>query len=593
MDKRKNLPHKPGVYIYKNQSDKVVYVGKAKNLYKRVNSYFNKKHEDGKTRVLVRNIADIDYIIVQTEMDALLLENNLIKKYQPRYNIMLKDDKSYPWVCIKNERFPRIFPTRNKINDESEYFGPYASVKMMNTLLDLIRQLYPLRTCNYDLQEEKIQEGKFKVCLEYHIGNCLGPCEGKQGEDDYMNDIDQVRELIKGNIKRIINRLKTLMKECSSLYKFEKAQMLKDKVDILEKYKSKSTVVSSHIGNVEVLSCIEEEKSAFVNYFLVMDGAIVQGHTTEVKKQLNEDYDEIITHTLIEMRERYKSKGKEVIVQKIPENAFGDIKFHAPQRGDKKKLLDLSLRNASYMKKEREKQKEKLAKRSPNHKILELLQQDLKLKAVPEHIECFDNSNIQGNDPVAACVVFKNGQPAKKDYRKFNIKTVEGPDDYASMEEVVYRRYKRLQNEGKQLPQLIVIDGGKGQLSAAVKSLEKLNLRGEIAIIGIAKKLEEIFFPGDAYPIHLSKRSSSLKLIQYLRDEAHRFGINHHRNRRSKGAIKTDLEEIEGIGKQTIQTLLQKFKSAKRIKAANHQELSDCIGENKAQKIMQYKEKQK
>lgn len=587
-NKRFNLPKKPGVYIYKNTGGKVIYVGKAKNLYKRVNSYFTKKHQDGKTRILVRKIADIEYILVATEMDALLLENNLIKKYQPRYNIMLKDDKTYPWICIKNERFPRIFSTRNKVNDGSQYFGPYASVKMMNTLLDLIRQLYPLRTCNYDLSEAKIEEGKYKVCLEYHIGNCLGPCVGKQAEEDYDNNIVQARDLIKGNIKSVIRKLNSVMRSSAENYEFEKAQLLKEKIEILEKYKSKSTVVSPTIGNVEVMTVVSDEKSAFVNYFLVMDGAIVQGTTTEVKKQLNESYDDILQHTLVEMRDRYKGEAKETIVEYIPDDQFGDFNFFVPQRGDKKKLLELSLRNAKYMFKEREKQKKKLADRSPNVRVLEQLQNDLKLKTLPRHIECFDNSNFQGTNPVAACVVFKNGQPSKKDYRHFNIKTVSGPDDFASMEEVVYRRYKRLLEEEQSLPELIVIDGGKGQLSAAVKSLEKLDLRGKIAIIGIAKKLEEIFFPGDQYPIHLSKRSSSLKLIQYLRNEAHRFGITHHRGKRSKGAIQSSLESIPGIGTKTIQMLLSEYKSIERIKKLSVDELSEHIGVSKARKIVSH-----
>lgn len=586
--KRSNLPKKPGVYIYKDHNGKVIYVGKAKNLKKRVSSYFTKKHQDGKTRILVKKITDLEYIVVSSEMDALLLENNLIKKYQPRYNIMLKDDKSFPWICIKNERFPRIFSTRHKVNDGSEYFGPYASVKMMNTLLDLIRQLYPIRTCNYDLSEEKIAENKFKVCLEYHIGNCLGPCEGKQEEYIYNQDIEDARALIKGNIKGVLKRLKALMKKFSDEHQYEKAHLIKEKIETLEKYKSKSTVVSPTIGNVEVITCITSEKSAFVNYFLVVDGAIIQGHTAEVKKKLDESYDEIVQHTLVEMRERYQSESKETIVEKVPEDLFGDFTFFVPQRGDKKKLLELSLRNAKYMKKEREQQKKKLAQRAPNKRILEELQKDLKLHELPEHIECFDNSNIQGSNPVAACVVFKNAQPSKKDYRHFNIKTVVGPDDFASMEEVIYRRYKRLLDEKKHLPQLIVIDGGKGQLSAAVKSLERLNLRGEIAIIGIAKKLEEIFFPGDQYPIHLSKRSSSLKLIQYLRNEAHRFGITHHRGKRSKGAIQSSLSEIPGVGEKSIQSLLKAFKSKERIKEASIDEIAKIVGQDKAAKIKQF-----
>ncbi len=584
----KALPNKPGVYQYYNKDGEILYVGKAKNLKKRVSSYFTKNHENGKTAILVRQIEDIKTIVVETEIEALLLENNLIKKYQPKYNIMLKDDKTYPWICIKNERFPRIFSTRNIVKDGSDYFGPYASVKMMNTILDLIRQLYPLRNCNYNLSEENIKDQKFKVCLEYHIGNCKAPCVGYEMPEDYNNSIAEIKNIIRGNINSVTKHLKPLMKQYSENLEFEKAQQIKDKIETLEKYQSKSVVVSPTINDIDVFSVVSDEKYGFVNYLKVINGAIIQGHTIELKKKLDETDDTLLQIGIAELRTRFDSQSKEVIVPFKPELEDENIKFLIPQRGDKKKLLELSERNAKYYRLERNKQKANVNPTKHSDRILERMQKDLRMKEKPIHIECFDNSNIQGTNPVAACVVFKDAKPSKRDYRHFNIKTVEGPDDFASMEEVVYRRYKRLQEENEPLPQLIIIDGGKGQLSSALKSLDKLNLRGKITIIGIAKKLEEIYFPGDSIPLYIDKKSESLKVIQYLRNEAHRFGITHHRNKRSKAAITSELDKIEGIGYKTAQQLLWKFKSVARIKKATLKELETVISKKRAKIVHEH-----
>ncbi len=537
---------------------------------------------------MVRQIADIKTIIVETEIEALLLENNLIKKYQPKYNVMLKDDKTYPWICIKNERFPRVFSTRNIVKDGSEYFGPYASVRMMNTILELIRKLYPLRTCNYNLSQENIDNDKFKVCLEYHIGNCKAPCVGKQTEDDYSEAIQNIKAIIKGNIHGVIKYLKQLMKQYADELVFEKAQLIKEKIQLLENYQSKSVVVSPTINDVDVFSIISDEKYAYVNYLKVINGAIIQGHTIELKKKLEETDDELLQIGIVELRSRFNSESKEVIVPFTPELQDENMKFLVPQRGDKKQLLELSERNAKYYRLERKKQQANVNPTKHADRVLEKLQKDLRMNEKPVHIECFDNSNIQGTNPVAACVVFKDAKPSKKDYRHFNIKTVEGPDDFASMTEVVYRRYKRLMDDKQPLPQLIVIDGGKGQLGAALKSLDQLGLRGKITIIGIAKRLEEIYFPNDSVPLYLNKTSESLKLIQYLRDEAHRFGITHHRNKRSKAAIKSELAEIESIGYKTAQQLLWKFKSVANIKKASLQELEQVISKKRAKVVYDY-----
>ena len=579
------LPNSPGVYQYYDKNEKLLYVGKAKNLKKRVASYFTKQHDNARTRLLVKKIEMIKHIVVATETDALLLENNLIKKYQPRYNVLLKDDKSYPWICIKNERFPRVFPTRRLIKDGSEYFGPYTSMKTVHTLLDLIRGLYQLRTCNYDLAEEKIRNDKYKVCLEYHLGNCLGPCEGKQTEADYNENIEAIRNIIKGNFKDSLNQFKTQMKQYAADLKFEDAQRIKEKIDVLENYQAKSTVVNPKINNVDVFSITSDESYGYVNFLQISFGSIIRSHTLEIKKKLDESDKELLTLAVIELRQRFNSQSKELYLPFKIETEEG-VKVHIPKAGDKKKILDLSLRNAKYYRMERFKQAKIVDPDRHENRIMAQMKKDLRLSEEPRHIECFDNSNIQGSNPVAACVVFKNGKPSKKDYRKFNIKTVEGPDDFASMEEVVYRRYKRLKEEEQPLPQLIIIDGGKGQLSSSLKSLDKLELRGKIAIIGIAKRLEELFYPDDPIPLYLDKKSETLKIIQQLRNEAHRFGITFHRDKRSKQALDTVLETIPGIGEKTVIQLLKQFKSTKRIKNASFDELADVVGTSRAKKIV-------
>ncbi|MGW9684332.1 excinuclease ABC subunit UvrC [Flagellimonas sp. 2504JD1-5] len=578
------LPDNPGVYQFYDNEGKILYVGKAKNLKKRVSSYFNKKQEYGKTRVLVKKIESIKHIVVATESDALLLENNLIKKLMPRYNVLLKDDKSYPWICIKKERFPRVFSTRKLIKDGSEYYGPYTSMKTVRTLLDLVRSLYPLRTCNFDLSEEKIAAGKYKVCLEYHLGNCLGPCEGLQREEDYQKQIEDIRQIIKGNFKNSLQSFKSQMKALAQEMEFEKAQRIKDKIEILENYQAKSTVVNPKINNVDVFTIISDETHAYVNFLQLSHGAIIRSHTMEIKKKLDESNEELLQLGITELRQRFKSQSKEIYLQ-FPVTVEEDLRVTLPKLGDKRRILELSERNARFFRQDRFKQIKITDPDRHTKRIMAQMKADLRLSEEPTHIECFDNSNIQGSNPVAACVVFKNGKPFKKDYRHFNIKTVEGPDDFASMEEVVFRRYRRLLNEEQPLPQLIVIDGGKGQLSSAVKSLDILGLRGKIAIIGIAKRLEEIYFPEDPIPLYLDKKSESLKIIQQLRNEAHRFGITHHRNKRSKAAIDSELENIEGIGKKTAEQLLQEFKSVKRIKEATIETLAQSIGMAKAKKI--------
>lgn len=583
----KTLPNKPGVYQYYDKDDKLLYIGKAKNLKKRVSSYFTKTHDYGKTRVLVKKINSIKHIVVNTETDALLLENNLIKKYQPRYNVMLKDDKTYPWICIKKERFPRVFLTRNVIKDGSEYYGPYTSIKTVRVLLDLIKELYPLRTCNFFLSEKNISNGKYKLCLEYHLGNCKAPCEGKQLEEDYNIGITEIRQIIKGNFKESLQTLTVLMNNFATSMEFEQAQKTKEKIAQLSNYQARSTVVNPSINNVDVFSIISDESYGYVNFFKIMNGSIIQSHTAEIKKKLDESDKELLELAIVDIRQRFTSASKEIYVPF--EVDLGDtIKVTVPKLGDKKRIVDLSLRNAKYFRQEQFKQIKIVDPDRHVNRIMAQMQKDLRLSKEPRHIECFDNSNIQGTHPVAACVVFRNGKPNKKEYRNFNIKTVEGPDDFASMEEVVYRRYKRLVSEDQDLPQLIVIDGGKGQLSSALKSLDILGLRNKIAIIGIAKRLEEIYYPNDPIPLYLDKKSESLKIIQQLRNEAHRFGITHHRNKRSKNAIQTELEQIPGIGQQTIVTLLQHFRSTKRVMTATKEELSAVIGESRATKLYNY-----
>lgn len=581
------LPHQPGVYQYFDADDKILYVGKAKDLKKRVSSYFTKNHDYGKTKVLVKKIVTIKHIVVETETDALLLENNLIKKYQPRYNVLLKDDKSYPWICIKNERFPRVFSTRRVFKDGSEYFGPYTSMKTVHTLLDLIKGLYQLRTCNYDLSKDKVEAGKYKVCLEYHLGNCKGPCENLQTETDYHQNIIAIREILKGNFKESLSQFKQQMKTHAKAMEFEDAQRIKEKIDILENYQSKSTVVNPKISNVDVFSIVSDESFSYVNFLQLSYGSIIRSHTLEIKKKLDETDEALLQLAITEIRQRFHSKSKEVYVP-FEVDLGEDIKVTIPKLGDKKRILELSERNAKYFRMERFKQVKITDPDRHVNRIMAQMKTDLRLKIEPRHIECFDNSNIQGTSPVAACVVFKNGKPSKKDYRHFNIKTVEGPDDFASMEEVVYRRYKRLLDENQPLPQLIIIDGGKGQLSSALKSLNALKLKGKIAIIGIAKRLEELFYPDDPIPLYLDKKSETLKIIQQLRNEAHRFGIEHHRNRRSKGALTTELELIPGIGEQSIVELMKYFKTIKKISEASREELEAVVGASRAKKIVNY-----
>ncbi|MEP5548003.1 excinuclease ABC subunit UvrC [Maribacter dokdonensis] len=578
------LPTGPGVYQFYDSNESILYVGKAKNLKKRVSSYFNKNHEYGKTRVLVKKIKAIKHIVVPTESDALLLENNLIKELRPRYNVLLKDDKSYPWLCLKNERFPRFFPTRRVIKDGSEYFGPYTSMKTVRVLLDLIKSVYPLRTCNYDLSAEKINAGKYKVCLEYHLGNCKGPCEGYQTITEYDRQIEDIREIVKGNFKSSLSYFKGQMKVLAEEMKFEEAQKIKDKIDVLENYQSKSTIVNPKISNVDVFSIVSDNAYAYVNFLQLSHGSIIRSHTMEIKKKLEEQDEDLLELAIVEIRERFKSESKELYVPfkiAVPPG----LKVTVPKLGDKKRILDLSERNAKFFRQEKFNQIKIIDPDRHTNRIMAQMKKDLRLSEEPRHIECFDNSNIQGSNPVAACVVFKDGKPSKKEYRHYNIKTVTGPDDFASMEEVVFRRYKRLQEEMQPLPQLIVIDGGKGQLSSALKSLDLLGLRGKIAIVGIAKRLEEIYFPEDPIPLYLDKKSESLKIIQYLRNEAHRFGITFHRNKRSKGAINSELEGINGVGEKTAQQLLKKFKSVKRIKEASVESLSREVGVSKAKKI--------
>tara|TARA_B100001079_G_C16410569_1_gene516108 strand:- start:2345 stop:4147 length:1803 start_codon:yes stop_codon:yes gene_type:complete len=583
----KTLPDSPGVYQYFDKNGKILYVGKAKNLKKRVTSYFTKRHDSHRIGVMVKKIHEIRHIVVSSETDALLLENNLIKKLQPRFNVMLKDDKTYPWICIKNERFPRVFPTRRLIKDGSEYYGPFTSFKTVNTLLDLIKGLYKLRTCNYDLVEDKIRDNKYKVCLEYHLGNCKGPCEGYQGEAEYNRNIEHIRQIVKGNFKDSLSQFREQMQEHAENMEFEDAQRIKNKIEVLENYQSRSTVVNPKINNVDVFSVISDEGYGYVNFLQLMHGSIIRSHTIEMKKKLDETDEELLELGITEIRQRFNSKSPEIYVP-FKVDAGDDIKVTVPKLGDKRKIVELSERNAKYYRQERFKQMKIVDPDRHVNRVMAQMKEDLRLSVEPRHIECFDNSNIQGTNPVAACVVFKNGKPSKKDYRKFNIKTVEGPNDFASMEEVVYRRYKRLLNEGEELPQLIIVDGGKGQLRSGLKALETLGLRGEIAIIGIAKRLEELFYPGDPVPLYLDKKSETLKIIQQLRNEAHRFGITFHRNKRSKSALNTELDSIKGIGEKTVVELLKSFRSLKRVKEASEKSLADVVGSAKARIVYDY-----
>lgn len=584
------LPDNPGVYQYYDKDGKILYVGKAKNLRKRVSSYFNKVHDTAKTNVLVKKIVEIRHIVVPTETDALLLENNLIKKLQPRYNVLLKDDKTYPWICIKNEAFPRIFSTRKMIKDGSEYFGPYTSFKTVHTILDLIKELYPLRTCTFDLSRHNIQAGKYKVCLEYHIGNCKGACEGYESQEHYHNQIQAIREILKGNFKESLKDFKKLMVDLAGNMQFEEAQKIKEKIEVLENYQAKSTILNPKITNLDVFSIVSDESMAYVNFLQISHGAIVRSHTLELKKKLEETDEELLELAVVELRDRFHLNSKEIVVP-FALNLGDKILVTVPKLGDKKQILELSERNAKYYRLDQLKQIKIVDPDRHTNRIMTQMKKDLRLSVEPRHIECFDNSNIQGTNPVSACVVFKDGKPSKKDYRHFNIKTVEGPNDFASMEEVVYRRYKRMLEEQQSLPDLIIIDGGKGQLSSALKSLDDLGLRGKIAIIGIAKRLEELFYPGDSIPLYLDKKSETLKIIQHLRNEAHRFGITFHRDKRSKSALNSSLESIPGIGEKTMETLIKHFKSVKRLKEASENEISAVVGASKAKKISEFYKK--
>ncbi|MFT7250295.1 MAG: excinuclease ABC subunit C [Flavobacterium sp.] len=584
------LPDNPGVYQYFDKDDNILYVGKAKNLKKRVSSYFNKSHDNYKTSVLVKKIVSIKHIVVSTESDALLLENNLIKKLQPRYNILLKDDKTYPWICIKNEPFSRIFPTRRITKDGSEYYGPYTNFKIVNTILEMIKELYPLRTCNYDLSQANIKTEKYKVCLEYHIGNCKGPCESFESLENYHKQVEAIRQILKGNFKDSLKEFKSQMKAFAEDMQFEAAQKVKEKIEVLEKYQAKSTVLNPKLSSIDVFSIVSDEAVAYVNFLQISHGAIVRSHTMEIKKKLEESDEELLELAVVELRERFKLLSREIILP-FPLSLGENLKITVPQLGDKRQILDLSIRNAKYYRMDQLKQIKIVDPDRHTNRIMAQMKKDLRLSFEPRHIECFDNSNIQGTNPVAACVVFKDGKPSKKDYRHFNIKTVEGPDDFASMEEVVYRRYKRLMEENQSLPQLIIIDGGKGQLSSALKSIDALGLRGKIAIVGIAKRLEELFYPGDSIPLYLDKKSETLKIIQFLRNEAHRFGITHHRDKRSKAALTNTLESISGIGEKTMITLLKHFKSVKRLQLASEKEISDVVGLSKAKKITEFYKK--
>ncbi len=583
------LPNKPGVYQYFDNEGKLLYVGKARDLKKRVSSYFSRsKQVSYKQQVLVNKIADIRHVVVTSESDALLLENNLIKKHRPRYNVLLKDDKTFPWICIKNEPFPRVFYTRSLVNDGSMYFGPYTSVVMVKTILEMARQLFPIRNCRLNLNRENIDKGKFRVCLEYHIGNCMAPCVGLQEEEEYMHSVDQVKQILKGNIRQVSEHLKNLMKEYSEAFRFEEAQMIKEKLAVLEKYRSKSAIVNPKIRDADVFSIVEEETRAFVNYLRIIEGSVVQAHNLEMRKKMDESREELLLLAIVDIRNKVKSDAQEIILPLRVDLFRDDLKVVVPQKGDKKKLLELSERNANQYRIERNKRMEASAAASRSARILESMKRDLRLKHLPRYIECFDNSNLSGTDAVAACVVFRNARPSKRDYRHYHIKTVRGPDDVASMREIVSRRYSRLIRENKELPQLVIVDGGKGQLNAAVKSLDKLGLKGRMAVIGVAKRLEEIYYPGDKVPMYIDKNSETLKLIQHLRNEAHRFGISFHRKQRIKSMTLSELDGIPGIGPSTKELLMKSFGSVEEIKSADIEYLSKLVGPKKTEILKNY-----
>lgn len=586
----KNIPQKPGIYQFWSDADELIYIGKAKNLKNRVSSYFNKDtyRVNAKTRVLVSKINKITFTIVDTEIDAWLLENSLIKKHQPRYNVLLKDDKTYPWIIIKNEPFPRIFWTRKIIRDGSTYFGPYASVSMMHTILGMIKEIYPLRTCNLPLTQQNINSGKFRVCLEYQIGNCKGPCQAFQTEDDYFQNIADIKDILNGKTSSVIKRIKSQLDQSVAELNFELSHRLKRKYDLLDRYQSKSTIVNSSITDVDVFSIASDEKHAFINFLKVMNGTVIQTQTLEIKKRLDETDEELLSIAISEFRSRFDSHSKEIIVPFNLDLNDPGIRFSVPRLGEKKKLLELSEKNVAYFKREKLEQYEKLNPGLRTDRLLTQMMKDLRLNQLPRHIECFDNSNFQGKFPVSAIVVFKDAKPSKKDYRHFNVKTVEGPDDFATMEEAVFRRYRRMIEEEQPLPQLIVIDGGKGQLSSAIKSLKLLGIENQVTILGIAKRLEEIYYPGDQYPMYLDKKSETLKIIQQLRDEAHRFGITFHRKKRDKSTLSTELENIPGIGRTSADKLLRHFKSVKKIREASADEVLQVLNNSQTHALINY-----
>ncbi len=588
LEKIKVLPNEAGVYQFYNQKGEVIYVGKAKNLFKRVHSYFKANHTEGKTRALVKNIADIKFTVVSSELDALLLENNLIKSYRPRYNILLKDDKTYPWIVVKNEDFPRVFSTRRKVKDGSRYYGPYPNGRVMHTLLQLIRELFTLRTCQLDLSDEKISQGKHKVCLEYHIGKCAAPCVGKQSKVEYAGMLDSIELLLQGKTYALTQSLKKQMLLYAEKYAFESAQNIKEIIEQIEKYQSKSTIVSPTVQEVDVLTFEADETNIYFNYLVVREGAIVHTYTSHVGIGLTEDQSHIFTYVLPQLRMNFESSSKEVLISEKMTSVFPDFIFSSPLRGDKKKLLELSLNNVKHYRLQlRKREMNRVSEHGGMDALIEL-QQSLNLTDLPQHIECFDNSNLQGTNAVSSCVVFKNGVPSKADYRHFNVKTVVGPDDFSTMKEVVFRRYHRLISEEQSLPQLIIIDGGKGQLSAAMESIHELGISDQVSVFGLAKRMEELFRPNHSQSILLDRRSKGLKLVQHMRDEAHRFGITHHRNKRSKNSFETELASVKGIGEKTWTLLLKEFKSVEKIKALTSEELIKKIGQAKALILFDY-----
>lgn len=586
-EKISKLPTQPGVYQYFDNSGNIIYIGKAKNLKNRVLSYLNKTNQSNKTLMLVKKICDLRYIVVESEQDALLLENNLIKKYKPRYNILLKDDKSYPWICIKKEYFPRVFTTRRLVRDGSEYFGPYTSGKFAYTLMSLINSLYKLRTCRLPLTPASIAGGKFRVCLEYHIGNCFGPCEGKISEEEYNEFVANIRDILKGNVSRVIEIMAERMQKYVAEMEFEKAQLMKDSLGALRNYQAKSTIVSSSLNNIDVFSYLEDERYAYVNYLRIVHGAVNQVHTLALEKKMEEEKEALFSFAICEIRQLMHSESREIIVPFYPDVQLSGVQYFIPKIGDKKQLLELSERNVAYFKLDRDRQRT-LIKEDSKFNVMKTIKEELKLPRIPHRMECFDNSNTQGTNPVASCVVFIDGKPAKKEYRKFHVKTVVGPDDFASMEEIIYRRYNRVLEEGKELPDLIVIDGGKGQLHSAVNSLKKLDLYGKVPVVGLAKRMEEIYYPGDKDPYLLAKNSVALKTLMHIRDEAHRFGITFHRQLREKPLTKSELRQIKGIGDKSEVQLIRCFKSVENIRNASIAELATAVGLKKAEIVYAY-----